>query len=234
MSLLSIVKNVCKRVGLVAPVAAIASTDDNIVRIIELANEEGEELAFEYAWQVLTTEATHTTVATESQGSILTIAGADFGWIANDTLFNRTNNRPIVPVDDAAWQRMKANSVTGPYSNVRIRGNNLIAIPVPTAGHTWAFEWVSKNWCESSTGTKQSAWAADTDVGRLDETLIKMGVVWRFKQSQGLEYAEDFNKYQRRLQNSLARDGAKPRVHLGSGGNQFLSSRNMKEGNWTI
>lgn len=224
----------CKRVGVSAPVNAYSSTDDNIVRIIALANEEGEELANEYAWQVLTNEATHTTVATESQGSILTIAGSDFGWIKNDTFFDRSANRPIFPVDDAQWQRMKANSITGPYSNVRIRGNNLIALPTPSAGSTWAFEWVSKNWCEDSVGTGQDAWGADSDVARLDEQLITMGVVWRFKHSQGFEYGEDFNKYQRRLQNALARDGAKPRIRLAGSGGQFISEKNIQEGSWTL
>ena len=231
MSLLTIVQTACKRVGVTAPVNAYSSTDDNIVRIIALANEEGEELANEYSWQVLTNEATHTTVAAESQGSILTIAGADFGWIKNDTFFDRTSNRPVLPVDDVEWQRMKASSVTGPYSRFRISGNTLRALPTPTAGHTWAFEWVSKNWCESSTGTGQDEWGADSDVAKLDETLITMGVVWRFKQSQGFEYGEDFNKYQRRLQNALARDGAKPRVRMGSGRSSQL---NVPEGSWTL
>lgn len=231
MSLLQIVQTACKRVGVTAPVNAYSSTDDNIVRIIALANEEGEELANEYSWQALINEATHTTLATESQGSILTIAGADFGWIKNDTMFDRTSNRPVLPVDDVEWQRMKASSVTGPYSNFRIRGNDLLALPTPSAGNTWAFEWVSKNWCEDSVGTGQDEWGADSDVAKLDETLITMGVVWRFKQSQGFEYGEDFNKYQRRLQNALARDGAKPRVRMGSGRSTQL---NVPEGSWTL
>lgn len=234
MSLLTIVQAVCKRVGVSSPVNAYSSTDDNIVRIIALANEEGEELANEYAWQALTHEATHTTVAAESQGSILTIAGSDFGWIKNDTLFDRTANRPVIPVDDVQWQQMKASGITGPYSNVRIRGNTLLASPTPTAGHTWAFEWVSKDWCEDSAGTGQDAWGADSDVARLDEKLITMGVIWRFKQSQGFEYGEDFNKYQRRLQNALARDGAKPRIHMGKGGGRFISNKNVEEGSWTL
>lgn len=234
MSLLTIVKAVCKRVGVTAPVNAYSSTDDNIVRMIALADEEGRELANEYSWQRLTTEATHTTVATESQGAITTVAGTAFSWIKNDTMFNRTSNRPVYPVDDTSWQRMKASGITGPYSMFRIRGNNLLAYPTPTAGHTWAFEWVSKNWCESSAGTGQDAWASDSDVARLDEELITMGVVWRFKQSQGFEYGEDFNKYQRRLQSALARDGAKPRISMGGRGQQFLNNTNVAEGSWTL
>lgn len=232
MSLLTIVKAACKRCGVPAPVNAYSSTDDNIVRMIALADEEGQELANEYSWQALTNEATHTTVATESQGSILTIAGSDFGWIKNDTFFDRTLNRPVFPVDDAKWQQMQASGISGPYSHIRIRGNTLIAYPTPTAGHTWAFEWVSNNWCESSTGTGQSSWAADSDVSLIDEALITMGLVWRFKQSQGFEYGEDFNKYQRRLQNALARDGAKPRVKLG--GPTMVGNGNVPEGSWSL
>jgi len=110
-----------------------------------------------------------------------------------------------------------------------------LAFPVPTAGHTIAFEWVTKNWCESSVGTGQSAWAADNDVGRLDEGLMTAGLIWRWKESQGLEYAEDFRKYEILVNDAIARDGVKGHLLMGgTHGSRFIGRDSVPEGSWTL
>lgn len=231
MSLLTLIQRAFKRVGLTAPTAAVSSTDENVIRMIELANEEGEELASRADWQALTREATHTTLAAESQGLMTAIAGSDFNYIKNDTFWNRTKDRRWYPVSDVDWQTMKATNITGPVEYFRIRGGYLLAIPTPTAGETLAFEWISKNWCETSGGTGQSAWAADADVGRLDEALMLMGLVWRWKKAQGLEYAEDFRQYEIRVESAMQRDGAKPRINMAG---TMVHGRNIPQGGWNV
>jgi hypothetical protein len=231
---LALIQAVAKRAGLASPTVAIGNTDENIVRLVELANAEGDDLANIYRWQRLCREATHTSLATESQGLITAIAGSDFNYLAADTFWDRSQNRQLFPVTDVEWQRMKSSSVTGPYSSFRIRGNELLMLPTPSAGHTLAFEWYSKNWCSSAGGTGQSAWASDTDLGVLEEDVMKLGILWRWKAAQGLDYAEDFQTYQLRVQNAASRDGAKGRLKLtvGSGG-RLLSNMNVSEGSWT-
>lgn len=230
MSLLTIIQRVSKRVGLTAPVAAMSSTDENVVRMIEVANEEGEELFARHDWQNLVREATHTTLATESQGLITTIAGSDFSHVRNETFWNRTKNRKWYPLEDVKWQELKASGITGPVEYFRLRGNYLLALPTPTAGDTLAFEWVTKNWCESSIGTGQSVWAADADVSRMPEDLMIQGLVWRWKKSQGLEYAEDFRQYEIRVGTAIVRDGTPGKINMGGGS----SASNIPEGSWTL
>jgi hypothetical protein len=235
MTILSMIQNACKRVNLTSPNTAIGNTDESIVRLVALANEEGQELAQEYSWQRLITESTFQTVATESQGAITTLAGASFGWIKNETLFNRTQKRRWYPMDDIQWQAMKADGITGPDYYFRIRGNNLIVQPTPAASETVAFEWVSRNWCQSSGGTGQSAWTLDTDTGILDEAIMTEGVIWRWKQVNGFDYGEDFRKYVRQVANATARDGAKRRIRMGGTlTTRFLNNRNVSSGSWTL
>lgn len=231
MSLLTIIKAVSKRVGLTAPTTAIGLSDKNVIRLIELSNEDGKELARRHDWQALINEETHTTLAAESQGLITAIAGSDFDRICNGTEWNRTQNRRWFPVSKEQWQRMKSNNITGPDTYYRIRGNYLRAIPTPTAGETLAFEWVSKNWCESSGGTGQQEWAADSDVSRINEDLLIAGLVWRWKQSQGLEYAEDFSKYEALVANAIARDGPKGVLNMGR---KVVENYNIPEGQWQL
>jgi len=230
MSLLTIIQRVSKRVGLTAPTAAMSSTDENVVRMIELANEEGEELFARHDWQNLVREATHVTLAAESQGLITAIAGSDFDHIKNETFWNRSNDRRWHPVNDVQWQEMKATAVTGPVEYFRLRGNYLLALPTPTAGDTLAFEWVTKNWCETNAAVGQNAWAADTDVSRMPEALMIQGLVWRWKKSQGLEYAEDFRQYETRVETAIVRDGAPASVNMGGA----RRGSNIPEGSWSL
>lgn len=231
MTLLQLIGSAFRRVGLTAPTSVSGNTDENVIRMLELANEEGEQLAARYGWQVLTREETHTTLAAESQGLITTIAGSDFDHIKNDTFWNRTQDRRWHPADDVQWQQMKASGITGPDYFFRIRGNYLIVQPVPTAGETLAFEWVTKNWCTSAGGTGQDEFAADDDVCLLPDKLMKAGLKWRWKAAQGLEYAEDFRAYESLVADAIARDGAKKRIHMGGG---QAMGRNIPEGNWTL
>lgn len=234
MSLLTIVSGAAKRLNLNNPSAVIGNTNKEVIQLLNIANEEGEDLAQRTRWQRLVNESTFTSVAAESQGAITSLAGTDFGWICNDTVWNRTRNRKMFPVDDTQWQQMKSSNITGPNEYFRIRGNTFRVIPTMTAGQTVAFEWISKNWCESSGGTGQSAWAADTDVGRLDEAIMRQGLIWRFKKYKGLDYAEDFSQYEAMVANAMARDGAKKRLHTGAPmTRRFLDRGSISEGSWS-
>jgi hypothetical protein len=66
-SLLFIIREACKRLGITVPNAAVSSTDLQVQQLVALCNEEGQELSSRYAWQRLTKTATFTTVVSQSQ-----------------------------------------------------------------------------------------------------------------------------------------------------------------------
>ena len=86
--------------------------------------------------------------------------------------------------------------------------------PTPTATESIGFEYISSHWNQTSSGTSQAAMAADTDIGILDETLLEMGVTWRFKQNHGLAYDEDFRQYQLELRQAISRSGGAPIITM--------------------
>src|SRR5260221_481902 len=95
MSLLSTIVQVCRRIGLTAPTTVSGSSDPAIIQLMAIANEEGQDLSSRYPWQNLQVESTFSTVATESQGTILSLAGSDFRYILNDIMWNRSLLRPV-------------------------------------------------------------------------------------------------------------------------------------------
>jgi hypothetical protein len=236
MSLITMTQQVCRRIGITAPVSVSSSSDPQIIQLMAIANEEGQDLSARYPWQSLQNESTFVTVAAESQGAITTLAGSGFRYILNDIMWDRTLLVPVSgPLNPQDWQGLKARNITGPYSQFRIRGGLVRFIPTPVAGNTIAFEWISKNWVTvTALATTSATWTADADTGLLDEEIMTQGVIWRWKAAKGLEYAEDYNKYERLVADQMARDGGKPRLNLGGGMSNFPAGVFVPSGSWSV
>lgn len=237
MPLLDVVQAVGPKVGLGKPAVAAASIDSNVLQIVAFANEAGQELGARYPWQELTKEATFTTVATESQGTLLAKTGPDFGWVLNETMWDRTTRRPVFgPKVSAEWQQLKAQFMNGPWTQYRIRGNQVLFIPVPAVGDAIFFEWVSKYWV-AVTGTPtigaQPSYLLDTDVSLLDERLITLDTLWRYKQAKGLAYSEDFDKAEAAIADATSRNASKPTLNLAGPQGDFQPGIWVPAGNYT-
>lgn len=108
MSLLSIVRQACAEIGITQPGSVVGSNDPQLIQLLALANREGANLATRYNWQALTKEAAFTTLATEIQGAVTTIAPG-FKFVLNDTIWNRSLRRPVYgPLSPQRWQQLKA------------------------------------------------------------------------------------------------------------------------------
>ena len=232
MTLLTIVQDVADEIGLPRPSAVLSSTDQTTRQLLALANREGRQLAQRYKWQALTKEGSFTTVATESQGALTTIA-ADFSRFLNDTMYDRTRTWRIVgPLSAQQWQRQKGTAAGTFLDTFRIRGGEILFWPVPAAGRNVFFEYVSKNWCQSSAAAPQDEWAADDDTGILDEDLVALGVKWRFLKAKGLDYGEEFRDYETRLYDARARDGAKPVLDISGSALAERPGVGLADGSW--
>ena len=332
MSLLSIVQTSYSRLGLgnSPPTQAVSSSDTNVLQLVALANEEGQELASRYAWQELTKESNfnsagatggiltfgtltggsgyaqgYTTtynvvpltgghgsgaqatisttsgvvtsvtitaagsgyqvgdtlsasnsslggsgsgfsvpvatigyVGVQAQGAITSLAGPDFNFVVNDTMWDRTTRRPIFgPKPPQEWQQLMAQLMQGPYMQYRIRGNQLLFLPnPPTAGDSIYFEWVSKYWCTANNGTvgTQTSFQLDTDIGILDERLLTLGVIWRFKEAKGLSYQTEKGKYEAAVADATTRNASKPRLNLAGASADVYPGVLVPSGSWPI
>ena len=234
MSTLTIIREVCKRVGLPVPNTATGSTDPQVNQLLAILNEEGQELAQRHAWQALNQEATFTTVATEIQGTLNSIAPG-LKYIINDTIWNRDLKRPVFgPITEQRWQQLKAMTMQGPWNQYRIIGNQIKFLPAPSAGQTCYFEYVSKNWCYDTTGVTKSSFTLDDDEPYLDEQILQLGLEWRWKSAKGLEYAEKFNTYERRVMDAIGRDGGRDTLNLADMKYDIYPGITVPSGSWSV
>ena len=96
MTMLTVVQRVCKRIGIESPNAVSSSTDNQIVQLLALLNEEGEELRTRYRWSRLIKTESFTTLAAASQGTLASIfTDGDFDYMINESFWNQTTRRPV-------------------------------------------------------------------------------------------------------------------------------------------
>lgn len=218
MTLLSIARRVCRRVGLAQPSVVVAATDESMRRIFELSLEEGKSLARLGDWRVLRKEKTFTTVAAETQTN--TPLPTDLAGFIDGTIWNRSKHRPLYgPVDPQQWQAWQAQVSFPVVDSFYLRGTSWLMRPIPVAGHTIAYEYRSSHWCQATGGGATAGeWEADTDVGLLNERLMALGIVWRFKQARGLAWEADYQLYDFQVRQELANDSPRTIIDMSASG----------------
>jgi hypothetical protein len=226
MSALTVVQNVCGKLGITAPNAVFSSTDPQIIQIRTIMNDEGRDLSRAHTWTALLKQQTFTSVAQAVQtGAVPT----DFNWYMNDTMWNRgTQVKVGGPVSPEDWQAFQAIALLAiPNAVFRFRGGDILIYPTPAAGQTIAYEYGSTYWVQGS----KTEYTADADVAVLDETIIALGTRWRFLKSKGMDYAEDFRSYEIAKQQAVSRDGGRQKVYLG-GYPRNPWNFNIPQSNW--
>ena len=100
------------------------------------------------------------------------------------------------------WLFIKDNLLVGSPGNVVILNNAIQIFPAMPASDTGRFFYISNLYAISADGTSQAFFQADNDTFALDEKLLRLGIVWRWRSSKRMEYAEDLKNYE------IAKDSA--------------------------
>ncbi len=215
---LQLVQEFCNTRGLAAPNTAVSSTDTQVKQILALLNKGGSAISRRHEWQALTAEATFTTLAAASQGTLVSIIGvnSNFRRILDETIWNRTTQRIVMgPLYATERQGRLAITTAGPWSEYFIRGGILYFDPVPAAGESCYFEYLSNNWTTTADAvTSKSRFTLDDDLPLFDDELLLADLEWRWNKKKGLDYAEDFNEFEAMLTDQITGDKTARRKNL--------------------
>lgn len=224
MSLLSICQQVARECALYVPSSIVNNTEETAIRLLALAQAEGKSLARKANWSVLQKEHTFQTVASTGSYSL----PSDFRSMLGETAWNRDQylemRGGLSPME---WQQWKSSTAVNASTIQRYRlkpdsGTLKFFIdPVPTDAEDCVFEYVSTNWCQSSGGTGQSAWAADTDTGIIDEWLMERGIVWRMESALGHDFQMARAEYDSEVLKAMSRDARPPILDMAARGRSF-------------
>lgn len=221
MSLLSMCQDAADEIGLQQPTSIVSNAGSNERKLLRYAQSIGHRLMKLYPWQILRAEVTFTSVAQALQTSILP---SDWDRMIPETFWDRSNNRLIAgPIGPVQWQGLQGNSTYLEYNNSKfaLRGSNIYIVPTPSAGDTYAYEYIKNTWAAASGGAAQTAFAADTDTTVFDEELMTLGIIFRFLDSEGLPAQNAYANFDEHLQLVTASDN--PDVAIMSAGDIFTT-----------
>lgn len=189
------------------PQTVFSSTEQTVVEIADLVTEVAVDIMKGHDWQALTKiyqiagdgSATSYPLPGDYDRMVLGQGVSD----ANSWFWNYTQ----VP-DLDTWMKIQNGfylGVVAPGWWMLLQGAFQFQ-PAPAVGATASVPYISKNFGLDKEGTPISAFAADTDTFLLDERLLTLGLIWRWRAQKRLEYAEDMQTYEIALSQAQARD----------------------------
>jgi len=227
MTVQSVVREVCAVVGVREPAGSIfvLSTQDRTAwEMVQLANEMSQRIAYNTReWQNFRKLATLPGDGTTSAFDL----PADWQRMLKTSEIYSTA-QPTLPLtfvsDPDEWLVDEMNGYTEPGGAWTIYGNQIHVRPTPPVGTQLKFWYLHKNCVALTSGGYGDTFLADTDVFRLPERLLKLGMIWQWKANKGGTYAEDIANYEDALSTVAGSDKPAPilvgRVNLSVAANQ--------------
>lgn len=80
----------------------------------------------------------------------------------------------------------------------------------------------------------KSSFTLDTDTSLLDERLLSLSLIWRFKQAQGLDFSTELQMFENRLANEMTRDGGKPVLDMNGKSSVLMPGIMVPQGSWPL
>lgn len=209
MSLLTIIQDAATICGFQpgAVPSAAGSTDQNIQQLVLFSQQVGRELMERANWTNLDTAGTVTGDGVSTMFQLpqdwVRFSPSDKsprGAMVSSKFPLITLQGPINTEDLNILKALPASTVRPVW---RISGGALEIWPALALNEKVTFSYYSSFWIFNAARTVLRArWVADDDFALINEDTITKGTVWRWKQSKGLDYAEDFRIYE----TSLARN----------------------------
>ncbi|MBN9552179.1 MAG: hypothetical protein J0H31_25795 [Alphaproteobacteria bacterium] len=207
-SILSIIQDVATVIGVDVPTVFMTSQEREHVELAALANEMAERIGRAYDWQALAAIATYTGDGVTEDFDL----PSDFDRMpVSAKVWSTSIQSPLSAIPDRdTWLAYDVQNISLVFGAWTIYGGQIHIKTALGAGAT-AKHWYQSNQIvkakdESDVITYSDAFAADADMYRLDDQLLKLGIIWQWKANKGLAYGEDLQNYEELKEKLIARD----------------------------
>jgi hypothetical protein len=197
MTLLTVTQDVCTSVGVARPTSVFSNLSGNrtMQEMLTLANEMAQRIAAD------TREWTLLKLINVFNGDGVTKA---FNLPANYKRMLKTANvwrstsaihpMQFIPSADE-WMQRRALNRFSPWGEWTILGGQMLIWPILGNTITASFGYLDKNCVALKAGGFGLSFVDDNDAFRLDERLLKLGMIWQWKAQKGSAYAEDMGTW---------------------------------------
>lgn len=214
MTILSIVQSACLSIDVERPVTVFSSTDRTWQEMASIANTAALQILDDYDWQRLIRPAT---ITGDGVGTAFTLP-ADYSRMVKDANLWGPNwvFYPAQQMQDFnQWLEWLNYQIETWQQRWMVFGGNLNIMPVLPLNDTLSYGYISTN---IVVGADPTTFTADTDNFVLDDELLRLSIIWNWKESKGFDFSADLAKYQERLEKQRFRDvGARQTIISGRG-----------------
>jgi len=196
MTLLTLCQKVADETGFNRPSSIVTATDQLARQLLALANETIAELCEDHDWPALRVPATINTV----NGQASYTFPSDYARLVPEALWDNGANTPLRGAESATEWSVPSTYLYPVYGHrFRIFQTplKLFIDPVPVSVQALYYEYITSKPVVQDDGTASTEFTRDTDTSKVSERLVRMGLKWRIKHAKGMDYAEDFNKYEK-------------------------------------
>lgn len=213
MPIIDVAKDVAKRVGIDVPAQLAASTDRTMVEMLSVANEMATSIVDAYDWQALSLVYTiNGDGLTESHA-----LPADYRrMLKKAQVWSSSLETALTPVHDLnRWLELDIQAFDFVVNAWTIYGGQIHIKPALPIGVTAKFFYQSNLIIAPSSGANKAEFTADTDTFRVSERLLKLGMIWRWKQSKGQPYAEEMSDFEALKERLISDDRGSKMLRVG-------------------
>jgi len=232
-TVLNNVRAVAGLVGLERPNVAVASTETEIVQLVEMLNAKGRELADDHGWQQFEKRASVVIGPSAENGVLLP---EDWGGFISRTGWNESSNmRLIGPMDAVTWQALTVTDLAGTAFSLRyrVRGSEVFFETYPDQDTTISFEYYSRGWVQDfdvQTPSFKDFCEHDSDIVLFDSLMIQYAVRMMWLESKGFDTAAASKDYLRRFNAVRSKDKDAPVLTLNRrAGVRLIDAYNVPE-----
>lgn len=218
MAIGDVLRQVCVAVGEAIPPAffsTAAGTSRTWQQLQLLANEAASMIAGGFDWQVLRKVAEINGDGT-AEGFDLP---ANFSRMLKRASLWSSRHRwdmtHIVDSDD--WLSFEFTTIAPLYGAWTMHGGQIHIQPVMATGEKAKFFYISKQIVRAADGTLKTAFTADEDIFLLDERLLRLAIVYLWKQLQAQDFAAELADYEIAFDQAADSDGGSKPVLSGNG-----------------
>lgn len=200
MTILSVCSDAAIELSQTEPTTLFSTTDRFAKELRVQANKSAVAIAKAYDWQALTKRATITGDGSETEFAL----PSDYDRMALKTnLASSASNIDLVKATDLdQWDYFQNHMSTTVPGYWMILGGQMQVSPAPATDVIHSYYYISNN---IVVGDK-SAFTADSDVFVLPERLLTLSIIWRWRASKRMEYAEDMQNFEIAMSEETARD----------------------------
>ena len=218
MTVLSVVREVCAVIGVNPPTSLFSPVVQprTQLELLALANEMAQRIAYDVReWRELKRVCTF-----DGDGALdrfplpanfkrmLLMAQVYPSWAPR---------QPLQFIPDAdEWLARRLSNQNVSWGEWTLLGGDMLVWPIMEIGKHVSFVYLDKNCVKLNAGGYGPAFVSDLDEFRLDERVLRLGMIWQWKANKGSPYAEDMGTYSDALVGVAGSDQPAP-IIIGDG-----------------